>query len=110
MLNNLEGHAEYHLEFSQGADRKVRIDGQVKVSVPLTCQRCGQEFQEHLVTETHLQAVLNGAQADLVAAPYEPLLVNEDRMVQLIDLVQEEIILALPMFAKHPDGECMELH
>lgn len=103
----LSGEANYHLEFSQHGDKRAYVNGNISADVPLVCQRCGEVFQDHVVTETHLQVVLNDAQASQLAASYEPLMVNEDHCVPLIDLVQEEIILALPMFAKHPEGQCV---
>ena len=105
LLDSSEGNADYHLGFSLRG-RRVFVDGRISAVVGLVCQRCDHEFQDQIVTETHLQVVMNDDQALQVAEPYEPLLVGEDHCVRLIDLIQEEIILALPMFAKHPDGEC----
>jgi len=106
LLNSTEGEAEYQLHFSKHGDGKAYIHGTISAQLPLLCQRCGQEFRYALAVETRLQPVLSDEQALQVKEPYEPLLVNEDQQVELTDLVQEEIILALPMLPKHGQ-ECL---
>lgn len=108
LLNRLEGVVDYELRFSQEGGRKTVVHGSIRAEVPLLCQRCAEEFRYPLVTEIYLQAVINDEQAAKLSPPYEPLLVDEERCVELVKLIEEEIILALPMLPKHTDDRCVD--
>lgn len=106
LLSRPVGEVELKLRFGQDLDRGYSVHGSLYAKVPLLCERCGQEFQYPLMAEPRLRPVMTEAQADKLPAEYEPLLVNEEQKVELVHLVEEELILALPMFAKHVENEC----
>ncbi|MEO8537090.1 MAG: YceD family protein [Betaproteobacteria bacterium] len=75
-------------------------------AVPLTCQRCLDEFDWPLEYRSavllaqspqELEALddLSGAEVVLAGAPIDPLA-----------LVEDELVLALPFAPRHPDGAC----
>jgi uncharacterized protein len=55
--------------------------------------------------ELSLALVATEAQADSLPDGYEPLVLDSP-MLSLIALVEDELILALPIVALHPDSEC----
>jgi uncharacterized protein len=52
-----------------------------------------------------LAIVANEKQAELVSGDREPMLVTDGQLF-LMDLIEDELILALPIIPRHPEGEC----
>jgi uncharacterized metal-binding protein YceD (DUF177 family) len=38
----------------------------------------------------------------------EDIVIHEDRLISISELVEDQLMLALPMIARHDDGECPE--
>ena len=85
-------------EFSEPYIR-ARIDTQLR----LPCQRCGVGVCCDINTEFQYCPVSTDAQAAHVPEGYEPLL-TASMPIQLLELVEEEVLLSLPMVAKHEGG------
>lgn len=91
----------------------ARVDGVPRlhvgadVEVTLICQRCLQPMQLLLEGESQVALVENLAQADALPEDVEPVWV-ESRKVDLRDVVEEELLLALPLVPMHEadDDEC----
>ena len=79
--------------------------GVATVSVMTICQRCLDEVQVDLNAKFDLQIVYSEEQAQQVARNYEPWLVA-DRMANLCEVLEDEILLALPVVNYHPVGSC----
>ena len=45
------------------------------------------------------------AEADLLPESYEPLLVNEPT-VSLLEMIEDELLLSLPLVIRHEESEC----
>lgn len=69
------------------------------------CQRCLDEVQVDLQAEFSLQIVYSEEQAQQIASNYEPWLVV-DKMANLCEVLEDEILLALPVVNYHPVGAC----
>jgi len=96
---------EAKLSFAREGNRvvaRVALNG----TLSLTCQRCMKPMQWPLSTQS--SAVLVGAEqeADGVPAETETVLAPEGR-IRLIDLIEEELLLALPLVPMH-EGEAGE--
>ncbi len=97
--------AQVALEFGTD-DMGVRfIRGQVKATLGMTCQRCLQPMAQTVESQLALGLVTNQRDADLLPTHYDPLLVEQDHIV-LLDMVEDELLLALPIVAIHPAGTC----
>ena len=91
----------------------ARVDGVPRlhvgadVEVTLICQRCLQPMQVLLEGESQVALVENLAQADALPEDVEPVWV-ESRKVDLREVVEEELLLALPLVPMHEadDDEC----
>ena len=97
---------QYRISGGLEAGRPVlRLD--VSASVWLTCQRCLELYPERL----ELHSVLPIARNESELARWEsedPLvdaLVAEPRL-DVAALVEDEILLSLPVVPRHPEGEC----
>lgn len=95
-------HGEVNLTLSAGIDLQgVRfIAGCVRTEVALVCQRCLGPLQWPLDIAVRLGLVHNEAGADRLPDEYEPLLVLEG-LIRIADLVEDELLLALPLIPRH---------
>jgi uncharacterized protein len=78
------------------------IRGSMRGTVPLVCQRCLHAFD--YVCDHKWQLVLSNsdAEAEQVQENYEAWVVVEDRIF-IQDFVEDELLLSLPIIAKHPN-------
>ena len=94
-------------KLSLGRDGKLYVlEGRVSASVEVTCQRCMQPMQLALNSELKLAMITDEAQADLLPEGYEPLLVEDGRS-HLPDILEDELLLAMPLVAMH-DDDCSD--
>jgi uncharacterized protein len=76
-----------------------RLHGSIEGSVTLACQRCGKSFAYALRLAPDLRLVFSEAEERSALADAEPLLIEDDRL-RLRQIVEEEVLLALPMLAR----------
>lgn len=94
------------LSFSIDYQRLVIITGQAKVQVTLECQRCGKNFA-HAVHATYcFSPVKNDEQAEALPQGYEPIEIDKFGELDLLALIEDEIILALPVVPLHDIEHC----
>jgi uncharacterized protein len=104
-------------EFTQGAlfcrvagrtDQRGGLSLQLTIQgeVELTCQRCLGGLQQAVEIERVLHLARNETELErLDALPdSDAILVGET--LSLIDLVEDEVLLSLPLAAMHAEGEC----
>lgn len=100
-----EGHADVAMRFIQDEAGQVVVQGKVDASVEMTCQRCMQQFREQLGSEFCLSPVVNDEQAKQLPSQYEPLLM-EQKTICTTEIIEDELLLALPLIAMHADEQC----
>jgi uncharacterized protein len=100
------------VDFSAGFrfDRQglVTIDLRVKAALPLVCQRSLQTYVERVDRRSQLAVIEDMADQEELPEHYEPVLVEERRLA-LADLVEEELLLAVPQVPRNPDAGELEL-
>ena len=74
-------------------------------SVTVTCQRCLRPMPVALHSDSTLAVVWTDEQAAHLPASLDPLLVSEEE-VSLRELVEDELILAMPPFSYHEQAAC----
>ncbi len=100
MLADDSGEVKVELEFDRDEQNLRVVTGRLEAELWLECQRCLSPVQKTLVSEFALGIVLSDEQAKNLPKHYEPLLVEPEELI-LRDMVEEELILSLPMFAYH---------
>lgn len=80
--------------------RLAKIEGHIEAILELECQSCLQAVKWPVSTEVKLGVVTSIDQADRLPEVYEPLLINEEKIL-LKEIVEDELLLALPAFPKH---------
>ena len=99
----------YRLRFHRDLKRRACVQGEVNAQVRVACQRCLQPLAIKVDAVMSLALVQGLDEAELLPEEYDPLLVDGGR-VRLLDLVEDEILLALPQVPKHADGEpCVDV-
>jgi uncharacterized protein len=90
------------ITLSGGVDEQGNrfLTGCLKTCVQLLCQRCLQSLISPLSVEFNLGLVLSESQIGSLPKQYEPLLTAEELVVS--ELVEDELILALPIVSRHP--------
>ncbi len=103
-LADAEGGVQVHCEF--GVDeqhaRFVRIE--VRGDLQLQCQRCMGLVAYPVQLTVALAIVGSEAAAERLLGDYEPLIVREER-IPLAELIEDELLLALPVVARHADEQ-----
>ncbi len=106
-LTGKDGDAQGHIRFSRQLGQAV-ADLDVSARPEVVCQRCMQPMRWVVKVKSRIALVSDYDAADRVPEGLEVFLVEGDS-VSVRDLVDEEIMLALPNVPRHEDGsECAE--
>ncbi len=79
----------------------------IEADVRLTCQRCLEPFRQHVGLENVLPVARDEAELARweTDEPLVDALLADDRL-NVASLVEDEILLSLPLAPRHPEGEC----
>jgi len=80
--------------------RLAKIEGQIEADLELECQNCLQAVQWPVKSSIKLGIVTSIDQADRLPEDYDPLLVDEGKIL-LKNIVEDELLLILPAFPRH---------
>ena len=83
------------------------LDGHVQADLELRCERCLDQVKQHIESDFRFGLITSEDEADLLPKEFEPLLVSESEQ-SLVELVEDELLLSLPIVARH-DEECSEI-
>lgn len=84
-----------------GSEAELWLSLSVQAPVWLTCQRCLQPFQVTLAFERRLRFVSGEAEAEALDAESEDDVLALSRSLDLRELVEDELLLALPIVPRH---------
>lgn len=97
------GSVDYELSFSPGPDAAVAVTGRLQARLEATCQRCLRPFTLSMdVPVEVLLGVPNIADESGQAGEWDA----AGEAASLAELVEEELLLALPFLPRHPPGAC----
>ena len=100
-----EGVVELQLSFGSDDQGFTTITGSASTKVSLTCQRCMDKMMFDLSTDISLALVVDDDAVNELPDRYEPILVEKAGFMPLKSLVEDDLILALPIVAYH-DSDC----
>ncbi len=103
-LVDVEGECHYALEFGRDANDQAWVEVRAEVGLPLQCQRTLERYLHRVRLVQQLGLITSEAQESALPEQMEPLLVPESGEIHAIDLVEDEIILALPVVPINPDS------
>lgn len=104
-------------EFTQGAlscrvvgrvDQRGSLSLQVSISgeVGLTCQRCLGSMPYAVEVERTLYLARNEAELERLDALPDSDAIQAGERLSLVELVEDEVLLSLPLAPMHAEGEC----
>lgn len=83
----------------------VNVKGKLETQVTLQCQRCMEPFIYGIMSDFALGVVQTLDEATALPEHYEPAMAKEGTLA-LHDLIEDELILNLPIIPKHAPEEC----
>ena len=100
------GQIEVDINFDVDELGLIAISGKGSAPVMLTCQRCNEAFENILEIDFTFSPVKNAEAADELPSYYDAIELDENGEVNLRDLVEDELILAIPLIPRHELKDC----
>lgn len=95
------GEARFAADFAYDRQGLVTIRLSVEAELPLICQRSLAPYAERINRRSRLAVIETIEAQEEVPEQYEPVLV-ENRRLALLDIVEEELLLAVPQVPRNP--------
>jgi uncharacterized protein len=108
MLASPAGEVEVDLTFERDERGTAIITGRATAQVNVTCQRCLGPMPLTQETQIRLGVVRSETEARLLPSDLDPLIVP-DGVLRLREMIEDEIILGMPLVPRHDDTAC-QLH
>lgn len=100
--------AAFSARFAFDGQGLVTVRLKVDVELPLVCQRSLTPYGEKIERSSLLVVIEDVAEQESAPDHYEPVLV-ENRRMRLRDIVEEELLLAVPQVPRNPEVAEIEL-
>jgi uncharacterized protein len=94
-----------NLAFTRDDDGRTRVEGQATLVPTLQCQRCLEPVERALSVPIDLCVLATDAQAAEVGGELDTFVLTEDD-VSIVDLVEDDLLLALPIQVCEAYEEC----
>jgi len=107
MLVVSEGDVYLRLEFSEGDFGSTSVNGSAATVVCLICENCMQQFRRQVSCDVALQVVSDESKLERLLEVGDAI-VAPDKVISVAELVEDELILAMPMIPRHEEGQCPE--
>jgi uncharacterized protein len=104
MLAGNEGAAQYALDFGRDEFGTAYLEVHVEAPLMLTCQRTLESFVLPLTVDSQLGLIRSEREEAALPPGFEPLLVDEDGRLNPVDVIEDELLLALPLVPVDPDS------
>jgi uncharacterized protein len=99
------GEVQVSLEFGRDVEGIRYMRGILQAELVLECQRCLGNMDFQVDSRFQLALVRSMEEAEKLPSHYEPLLLDGEPLF-LRDVLEDELLLALPIIARHADTNC----
>ena len=108
LLTNEQGSVKASLFFTTDDHNRPIVKINFSTTVCMECQRCLDAVQFNLSATTTLAIIHSESQVDDLPEQYEPLIIHKDDndYMPLLPLIEDELLLALPLVAYHKNDAC----
>jgi uncharacterized protein len=107
VLFDSRGRLDYELRGSRDGRNRPQLELKISGPLHLQCQRCLGLLDYAVDIAATLRLVPRGAQLDDEADdPEGPDLIEADAELEVADLIEEEVLLSLPLAPRHAEGVC----
>lgn len=94
------------LEFTRDPSDRDVVIGKARATATMTCQRCLRPMQVELDADIALVVLADETQAESLPGEVEPVIASNGE-VSPLEMVEDELILALPVVPMHgPEARC----
>ncbi|MCK4743796.1 MAG: DUF177 domain-containing protein [Sulfuriflexus sp.] len=100
------GEIDVDLKFDVDVTGIAWMEGHLTGTLTLCCQRCMQQLFMPIDATFKLAMVESESEIEQLGEQYEPLLLEDDSLVSVVELVEDELLLTLPIVPKHDTEEC----
>lgn len=101
------GAVRYRIEGSIDTQRRPVLDVTVEATLPLTCQRCLERMDYELKRRSRFLLVEGGEELpDVAEEDPETETMPVDALTDVADLVEQEVLLGLPIAPMHDEAAC----
>ena len=101
LLADTAGEAVFVARFGRDIENRVVIGLRVEAALPLVCQASLDVYDEHVQRKSELAVIEDDAAAVDLPEHYDAVKTEKGRLA-LADLVEDELLLALPAFPRKP--------
>ena len=106
-LSNTDGDVAVIVHCGNDEQGLVYIEGEAQCTVQVRCERCGDEMTLNINSSFAYTPVKGDDSAqEEIPQRYDVVETDEHGEVNLRQLVEDELILALPLFPMHDEGQC----
>ncbi len=102
------GHCRFKLDFDRDPLGFAIVDLQLEAELELLCQRSLEPFWFPVAVTQRLGLIREESEESGLPGEVEPVLVPEDGVLHLRELIEDELILALPVVPLRPDADPVE--
>lgn len=95
--------------FDRDDKRRSIVHGNVKAVLTLVCQRCLEPMEYPVDTEFNLALVRGFQEAERLPEEFDPLLLEDEQPVAVRELIEDELLLAIPDVPRHGDDRACEI-
>ena len=104
VLANTDGVVQFELDFGRDSLGISYVDVRAQASLSVVCQRTLEPFMLPVAVNTRLGLIKLERDEAGLPPDCEPLLVAEDGRLNLADVIEDELLLALPLVPVNPDS------
>lgn len=108
LLVDAEGDVVFSLEFDRDSLGVPYVGLDVTAELPLLCQRTLERFLLPVHLDHRMGLMRDESEEPSLPPGYEPFLVDESGELRALDLVEDELILAIPVVPVMPGTEAVE--
>jgi uncharacterized protein len=107
-LADEQGQCSYEVEFGRDEFGISFVEIRAQAALPLTCQRTLERFELPVQVDQRMGLIRDEREEASLPPGYEPVLVGEDGRLNAIELIEDELILAVPVVPVKPGTEAVE--
>ncbi len=105
-LHSQEGQLDVSLRFGRSAAGRRTLRAEIEGDLEVICERCLSPFGLHLDLSVELIMVESEAEAKTLPEEAEPLVLSETRSMHTTDMIEDDLILALPVVPRCERADC----
>ena len=105
-LHSNTGAVSVDLQFGVDEQKIPFIQSQFSTRIVLQCQRCLEPFSYDIADDVLMGIVRTELEAEKLPSNYNPVIVNTDGSLIIQDLIEDELLVSIPIVPMHDPKEC----